>query len=59
MRTQVRCSREQNAKAIAEALDKVYPSYHHAATKERGCRVWTVRVYCRATDALLMTRVEV
>lgn len=60
MRTQVRCDREMNAKAIAEALNKLYPSYLHEAHKERGCRLWTIRVYSAdGHRTLLMTRAEV
>lgn len=44
---------------IADALDKAYPSYRHETHKERSCRAWTIRVYCRATGALLMTRAQV
>jgi len=44
---------------IADALDKAYPSYRHETHKERGCRAWTIRAYCRATGALLKTRAEV
>jgi hypothetical protein len=45
--------------AFAEALDKLYPSYRHEWRRERGARTYTIRVYCRATGALLQTRAEV
>lgn len=56
---QIRCSREIDAKAIAEALAHAYPSYRLEAHKERGCRTWTIRVYCASTGALLLTRAVV
>lgn len=58
MRTVIRCERKVNAEAIAKAFDTLYPSYRHEATREKGYRVHTIRVYCRATGALLLTRAE-
>lgn len=56
---QIRCTRLNDAVAIAEALAKLYPAYHYEAFRERGCRTFTIRVFCRATGALLMTRAEI
>lgn len=44
---------------IADAMNKAFPSYLHEAHKEAGCRTWTIRVYCRITGALLLTRAQV
>lgn len=56
---QIRCEGVLMARAIAEAMSKLYPSYRHEVHKERGCRLWTIRVYCASTGALLQTRAEV
>lgn len=36
----LRIEREQDAKAIAEALSRVYPSYSIRPFKPKGCRLW-------------------
>lgn len=60
---QIRCTREADAKAIAAALNKLYPSYEYVATRERGCRTWSIRVYSPPAPskfrALVMTRAEI
>lgn len=60
---QIRCKREIDAKAIADALNKLYPSYEHVPTKERGCRTWSIRVYSPPAPskfrALIQTRAEI
>lgn len=56
---QIRCTLPTVAAGIAEVLDRLYPSYRHEVKRERGCRTYTIRVYCKATGALLLTRAEV
>lgn len=48
--------REQDAHAVAKALDAVYPAYRHTAVKYKGRRLWSISVHCAATNALLITR---
>jgi hypothetical protein len=54
----LRCEREADAHAIAKALDVVYPSFRCEAYRPKGARKWRIRVYCRATGALLITSWE-
>jgi hypothetical protein len=58
MSNPLRCERREDAEAIAKALDSVYPSYRCEAYKPKGARRWRVRVYCRASGALLLTSWE-
>lgn len=55
----LKIERLQDANVIAEALQRVYPSYKYEVNREKGCRAWTIRVYCAVTGALLKTRAEV
>lgn len=56
---QLRCERKKDAELIAAALEAYYTAYRYKVMQERRCRTYTLRVYCRSTGALLMTRAEV
>lgn len=58
MSNPARFCRQIDAQAVAKALDTVYPAYRCEAYKPKGARKWRVRVYCRATGALLLTSWE-
>ena len=55
----LKIDRESDARAIAQALEALYPSYTYVAKRWPRARKWSVAVYCRATGALIQTRAEV
>lgn len=58
MSNPARFHRQMDAQAVATALNTVYPSYRCEAYKPKRARKWRIRVYCRATGALLLTSWE-
>lgn len=55
----ISCEQQTVAEAIAAAMQTMYPSYQFVAYKPPGHRRWFIKAHCRATKALLLTKVTV
>lgn len=52
---QYKIEREQDARAVAKAIEGLYTRYRCEPVKPKGCRLYRIAIFCKATGARVGT----